>query len=222
MRIFSLSIASPLKIIGKTAGAVALLGGSFVLAQDGVISGTKDESSQAPKSDDDEAETTSPDRYTEVANESLASMRVAMQKGLDEVKKARDEKDALRLTCVNEPVTAMKGVLRVAEDANVDLQEAVAISDTAQSRREFRKIKKSKRRMNDLLTEAQNCAGAESSVSTTSVEVTIDEDVIALDPYYGNPNFFFDPSDAIAGGETGRLGEPDGPTVRPPPASGIL
>lgn len=203
------------------AFGLAITAGSYVLAQ-AAPTPLPTPSEDAVTKGDEEADNTPPARYTEEANDALAGMRVAMQKGLDEVKKARDEKDALRLTCVNEPVTAMKGVLRVAQDANVDLQEAVASADTAQARREFRKVKQSKRRMDDLLTEAQNCSGADSSVSTTSVEVTIDEDVVALDPYYGNPDFFFDPSDAIADGETGRLGEPDGPTVRPPVASGIL
>lgn len=197
---------------------VAALGaGSIVLAQ-GAPRGDAD----LKKEEDEAADDTPASKYVEEANEALGAMRSALQKGLDEVKKARDEKDALRLTCVNEPVTAMKGVLRVAEDANVDLQEAVATSQTAQARREFRKVKKSKARMDNLLSEAQNCAGADSSVSTTSVEVTIDEDVIAIDPYYGSPDFFFDPSDALVDGDTGGLGEPDGPEVRPPPASGVL
>lgn len=195
---------------------VAALGaGSFVLAQ-----GTPADLKAAAKGEDDAADDTPAGKYAEEANEALSAMRVSLQKGLDEVKKARDEKDALRLTCVNEPVTAMKGVLRVAEDANVDLAEAIATSQTAQARREFRKIKKSKARMDNLLSEAQNCAGADSSVSTTSVEVTIDEDVIAIDPYYGSPDFFFDPSDALVDGDTDDLGDND--PLRPPPASGVL
>lgn len=197
----------------------ALLVGSVVLAQ----AATNPPDAKAEKKAEDEAADDTPvAKYTEEANEAVAGMRVSLQRGLDEVKKARDEKDALRLTCVNEPVTAMKGVLRVAEDANVDLQESIATSQPAQSRREFRKIKKSKARMDNLLSEAQNCAGVDSSVSTTSVTVTVDEDVIAIDPYYGTPDFFFDPSDALADGNNGGLGEPDGPAVRPPPASGVL
>ncbi len=198
----------------------AIMGaGSFVLAQ-GAPADLKADLKAAAKEEDEAADDTPAAKYGEEANEALSSMRISLQKGLDEVKKARDEKDALRLTCVNEPVTAMKGVLRVAEDANVDLAEAVATSQTAQARREFRKVKKSKARMDNLLSEAQNCAGADSSVSTTSVEVTIDEDFIAIDPYYGNPDFFFDPSDALVDGDTGDLGDTD--PLRPPPASGVL
>ena len=61
-----------------------------------------------------------------------------------------------------------------------------------------------------------------SSVSDSTTEVSIDEDVIAIDPYYQTPDFFFDPSNALADGTTGGLGQPDGVELRPPPASGVL
>ncbi|MDP2344678.1 MAG: hypothetical protein Q8O67_27260 [Deltaproteobacteria bacterium] len=175
----------------------------------------------AARATDELDDDTPPEKFGQASNEALSAMRVSLQKGLDEVKKAREEKDAIRLTCVNEPVAAMKGVMRVAEDGNVDLQEALGASQVADARRAYRKVRKSKRRMDDLLTEAQNCTGADSSVSTTSVKLTIDEDVIAIDPYYGDNGFFVNPGDALARGDTGRLGEPDGPTLRPPNASGI-
>ena len=169
----------------------------------------------APSIIADDEDNTPINRYAEEANEALNSMRGSLRKGLDELKKARDEKDDVRVTCVNEPVAAMKGVLRVAEDANVDLQEAVATNQTSDGRRTFRKVKKSRRRMDDLLSEAQSCAGANSSVSTSSVEVTIDEDVIAIDPYYSDARFFFDPAGVLATAS-------DGGDVRPPAASGII
>jgi len=204
----------------RRLSVIALLGvGSAVLAQ----AGTGAPKADAKAEDEDEAANDTPvAAYTKEANEALSAMRVSLQRGLDEVKKARQEQDALRLMCVNKPVTAMKGVLRAAEDANVDLQDSIANSRPAQSRREFRKIRSFKGRMDNLLSELQYCSGIDSSVSTTSVSMTIDEDFIAIDPYYGNPDFFFDPTDALADGTNGGLGEPDGPAVRPPPASGIL
>ncbi len=164
---------------------------------------------------------TPPERYGPEAEQSLTRMRTTMQKGLDEVKKARQEKDSVRLLCVNEPVTAMKGVLRIAENANVDLQEAVATGEQSQARREFRKIRQGQRQMDNLLTQAQNCAGVNSTESTTSVDVEFDPDFLATDPYYGDDSFFYDPADDLVEGGT-ELGERDPPTVRPPPASGIL
>jgi hypothetical protein len=196
-------------VVGSLAGSV------YVFAQPAPSPGDA-------KDADDGDDATPPARYPEEAEAALGRMRAAMQKGLDEVKEARAEKDNVRLLCVNEPVTAMKGVLRIAENANVDLQEAVATSETAQARREFRKIKQGRRQMDNLLSAAQNCSGVSSTESTTSVEVEIDDNLLALDPYYGDDSFFYDPADDLVDGSTGALGERDPPTVRPPNASGII
>ena len=170
---------------------------------------------------DAQIEATPPERYADVANDALTAMRATMQKGLDEVKRAHDEKDAVRVTCVNEPVTTMKGVMRVGEDANTALLEAIGTQNTSDASREFRKLKKSQKRMDALLAVARSCAGASSSESTTAIELSIDESLIGSDPYYGNADFFFDPQSAVANGDRDQLGQTDDVTVRPPPASGI-
>jgi len=202
-------------VVGSLAGSV------YVFAQP--APGAGDVGKGNKDNDDGEGDdATPPGRYVEEAEASLVRMRAVMQKGLDEVKEARAEKDNVRLLCVNEPVTAMKGVLRISENANVDLQEAVATSETAQARREFRRIKQGRRQMDNLLTAAQNCSGVSSTESTTSVELEVDDNLLALDPYYGDDSFFYDPADELVDGSTGALGERDPPTVRPPNASGII
>ena len=169
----------------------------------------------------DAADQTPVEEYTEVASTTINRIRALMQKGLDELKAARDEKDIVRVTCVNEAVATMKGVLRVGEDANATMLEALSLQNTADARREFRKVRKAQTRMEALLREVQSCAGAISSESTSSIDLSIDENLIGSDPYYGNPNFFFDPQSAVAEGDTNKLGETDDVTVRPPPASGV-
>jgi hypothetical protein len=171
--------------------------------------------------DDEQIEQTAPEQFAKVAEDTLAAMRATLQKGLDEVKSAREEKDAVRLTCVNEPVTTMKGLMSVGDDANTALQEALVTKDTSDARREFRKLVKSAKRMEALLLVARSCAGAASTDSTTSVELSIDESLIGSDPYYGDPSFFFDPQSAVANGDKNQLGQTDDVTIRPPPASGI-
>jgi hypothetical protein len=198
-----------LGLLGAIAGAA--------IAQD---ARRGDDDSEAPPEVD--VDSIPVEQYTEVAAATVTTLRTVMQKGLDEVKAARDEKDAVRLTCVNEPVATMKGVLRVGEDANASLLEALALQNIAEARREFRKLKKNEVRMQALLREAQSCAGAMSSESSASVELAIDEELIAFDAYYGNPNFFFDPQSSVAEGtDSSNLGEGDDVTLRPPPASGV-
>jgi pyruvate/2-oxoglutarate dehydrogenase complex dihydrolipoamide acyltransferase (E2) component len=200
--------------LGLTVVVGALVGSVFVVAQPAAR--TSDDGEQVDSDD-----STPPERYVPEAEQTLSRMRATMQKGLDEVKKARQDKDSVRLLCVNEPVAAMKGVLRVAENANVDLQEAVATGEQAQARREFRKIRQGHRQMDNLLTQAQNCTGVSSTESTTSVDVEFDPEFLVTDPYYGSDSFFYDPTDDVIDGEA-DLGERDPQTLRPPPASGIL
>lgn len=197
---------------------VGALAGSVLVVAQPAARGDGDTARGADADDDD---ATPPERYGPEAGQTLSRMRAVMQKGLDEVKKARQEKDSVRLLCVNEPVAAMKGVLRIAENANVDLQEAVATGEQVQARREFRRIRQGARQMDNLLTQAQNCAGVNSTESTTSVDVEFDPDFLATDPYYGDDSFFYDPTDDLIDGENG-LGDRDPLAVRPPPASGIL
>jgi hypothetical protein len=202
------------------------MGALAVLASVGLLSAyASAQAAPAPAAaagSDDDARLVPEARFTAVASESVAGMRGSMQRGLEELHRAREKKDAVQLTCVNEHVTAMKGVLKVAENAGVELEEAVATSQTARARYEFRKVQASKKRMDKLLGAALNCAGADSTFSTTAVTVEVDDAVLQFDPYYGDADFFFDAQDDLSSGRTARLGEPDQLSRRPPPASGVL
>lgn len=194
--------------------SVALVGG-LALAE---VAGGADDGAAAGVGDDD-IDDVPVESYRAESQKAVTAIRDLLQKGLDELKAAREEKDAVRVTCVNGPVVTMKGVQRVGEKAAIEMEDALQSSSTSAARLEFRKLKTSQRRMDTLLRQAQSCAGAVSSASTTSVELAIDDAV--TDPYYGNPEFFFDPQDAVANGDTNGLGQQDDITVRPPPASGV-
>lgn len=177
---------------------------------------------EAPAKEDDDDEVVPPnDRLVSTASELLTSMRASHAKGLEEVKEARESRDAVQLTCVNEPVTAMKGLLRVSEDANIDLQEALTEGDSETAAFHFKNIARAKKKMDDLLQEAVNCAGASASESNASVDLEVDPSLTNLDAYYGNQSFFFDPQDALVDGDTGTVGDDDPSNPRPPVASGV-
>lgn len=206
----------PLAVRVVLAGAA--VGSVVVIAQPAFL--TDDES--VPSEDEEDAANVPPDRYMPDSEKALVSMRVLLQKGLDEVMKARQERDSVRLLCVNEPVTAMKGTLRIAENANVDLQAAMATGETTRAKREYLRIRQGRRQMETSLLLAQNCAGATSTESTTSVDVEFDPRFLPTDPYYGDDSFFYDPTSALVDGPDDQLGERDPVTLRPPPASGVI
>ena len=193
---------------GNAGNATSSTGGAAALSKD------------AAGDEEDPANAVPPSKYLETATESLAAMRQDLSRGLDQLRLAREKKDAVMLTYVNEQVTAMKGILRVCEDAMVSLQEALAANDTERARYEFRKIEVSKRKMDDLLQAALNAAGAEATESNTSVTMEVDPSLSIADPYYGNPSFFYDPSTGLESAGTGALPGDNPEEPRPPCASG--
>lgn len=193
------------------------LSGGVALAQEGGPAPA--DAPEAPAREDgseDPATQVASSRYVDVAQENVGAMRTALSKGLEELKMAREKRDAVELTCVNENVTAMKGILRVAEDAVVSLQEAMSANDSERGRYEYRKIHVSKRKMDELLTAAINCAGADATSSNTTVTMEVDPELAVVDPYYGDTSFFYDPSAALVEGEGGLVEEEGNPEPIPP------
>lgn len=156
-------------------------------------------------------------RFQQTAEEYLVEMRAGLTKGLDILREAREDMDALRLQCVNDKITAMKGILRISEDANISLQEALATRATERARYEFNKIRTSRNKMAEMLSAAQNCVGAEATYTGGSdLTVEVDPAVIAQDPYYGDPNFFFTPEETLANPPGDTVGTDEPPDARPP------
>lgn len=156
-------------------------------------------------------------RFQETAEQYLVEMRGALTTGLDILKEAREDMDALRLQCVNDKITAMKGILRISEDANISLQEALATRATERARYEFNKISTSRNKMAEMLSAAQNCVGAEATYTGGSdLTVEVDPSVIAQDPYYGDDGFFFTPEDSLASPPGDSIGEDEPIDARPP------
>jgi hypothetical protein len=127
------------------------------------------------------------------------------------IEEAREEKDIVKLNCVNEKLTQMKAFLKVAEQADVALNEALATRD-AGADAEFSKIAIARTKVDGLRAESEQCIGQLSYVvdQKTTVEVMQPSDL----PGGGGEDL-----DAVAarGSRTAPLPAP--PVVRPPPAS---
>lgn len=118
----------------------------------------------------------------EKASEYVAKMKAAMKAVLTRVEDARNEKDVVKLNCVNEKLTQVKGLLKVAEQADVALSEAVARKDEAADT-EFQKITMARAKIEGLRGEADQCIGQLAYVvdSETSVDVQQPENLASLD-----------------------------------------
>lgn len=134
------------------------------------------------------------------ADDHLNRMKQVLKQVIGRLEEARNEKDIVRLNCVNEKLTQVKGLLKVSEQADIALQEAVARRDEAADA-EFQKIGIARAKVDQLRAEVEECIGqlAFAVDEKTTVEVEVPRDL---------------PNQDV----TNR--EPPPPVVsRPPPAS---
>jgi phage I-like protein len=134
------------------------------------------------------------------ADKDVASMRQVLKQVLQRLEESRAEKDIVKLNCVNEKLTQIKGLLKVAEQADISLQEAVARRDEG-AEADFAKVGMAKGKVDQLRAEAEACVGQLAYIvdERTLVEVEVPGNLPKGDPTDREP--------------------PPPPVVRPPPAS---
>ena len=134
------------------------------------------------------------------ADEAIDRMKLVMRQVLSRLEDARNEKDIVKLNCVNEKLTQIKGLLKVSEQSDIALQEAAARKDEA-TESEYQKITIAKVKIEQLRAEAEECIGQLAFVvdEKTTVEVETPKDLPEREQTDRSP--------------------PPPPVVRPPPAS---
>jgi hypothetical protein len=134
------------------------------------------------------------------ADRDVVRMKQVLKQVLGRVEEARGEKDIVKLNCVNEKLTQIKGLLKVAEQADISLQEAVARKDEGADA-DFAKVGIARGKVDQLRVEAEECIGQLAYVvdERTQVEVEVPKDLPRSDVTDREP--------------------PPPPMVRPPAAS---
>ena len=135
------------------------------------------------------------------SNAAIAEMRGALKVVLSKVEEARNTKDVVKLNCVNDRLTQVKGLLRISEQADVALQESIARKENSDG--EF-KVSIARQKVSQLREEAEQCIGqlAFQTDESMSVEVEV--------------------PDNLPSGDPSQNSSPAPLTVRPPPASPTL
>ncbi len=157
----------------------------------------------APSVSERTADVPDPEKIRRSA-EAVQKMRQALKEVLSKLEEARNTKDVVKLNCVNEKLTQIKGLLRISEQADVALQEAVAKKESSTAEHEFTKVMIARQKVDQLRAEAEECIGqlAFRTDENLSVEVEVPEGL---------------PTEDVT-----RPPEPEVVTVRPPPASPTL
>lgn len=139
---------------------------------------------QAPTAPETDASKVPDPEKVKTSAESVGRMRGALKDVLQKLEEARNTKDVVKLNCVNEKLTQIKGLLRISEQSDVQLQEAVARKETATAEHEFTKVTIARSKVEQLRAEAEQCIGqlAFRTDENLSVEVDIPDYLPPGDP----------------------------------------
>jgi hypothetical protein len=119
-----------------------------------------------------------------LSGEGLAAMRVALRGVFTQLEEARESKDVVKLSCVNEKLTQMRGLVRISEQADGALKRALEKKQAAQADHELAKVTLAQRKTEQLQADAQGCAGqlAFQVEGNVSVEVQSASELNGSDP----------------------------------------
>jgi hypothetical protein len=139
----------------------------------------------------------------ERSTQALGAMREVLREVLSKVEEARRTKDVVKLNCANEKLTQIKGLLRISEQADVSLQEALSRKETATSDHEYTKVMLAQQKVGQLRAEAEQCIGQLAFRTDENLFVEVEE------------------PENLPGGDPTRPPPPDDVVARPPPASPV-
>ncbi len=118
------------------------------------------------------------------STEMLTKMRTDFSEVAQILQTAIDSGDVLKKNCVNEKVTVIKGMIRVAEGADLKLQQAAVERRQSDAEFEFDKVGIASTRTTEAKAKAQECMGmlAFGTDENQTVEVNEPDDLPRGDP----------------------------------------
>lgn len=178
-------------------GGVALAQGAAKPEDKGT--GTTAPPAATPQTNAEPSNLSDPEKIRRSA-EAVGKMRGALKSVLAKLEEARNSKDVVKLNCVNEKLTQIKGLLRISEQSDIALQEAVAKKESATSEHEYTKVSIAVVKVNQLSAEAEECIGqlAFRTDENATTEVEEPEDLPKGDPTQLTPLPFVDSRSAPA------------------------
>ena len=171
-----LSLCAALATIGAAGGLAYAQGGDKV-EKSGRVEAASEQQTQIDVNIPD------PEKVKRSAD-AIVKMRQALKDVIAKLEEARNTKDVVKLNCVNEKLTQIKGLLRISELADVQLQEAVAKKESETATHEYTKVAIARTKVNQLRAEAEDCIGqlAFRTDENLSVEVEVPDDLPKDDP----------------------------------------
>ena len=126
------------------------------------------------------------DQMLKYASETVGELEGHLQKVQRAADDAKKQKDLLLLNCLNEKLTDIRSLLKVAETAKAQLEESIARNERDRAEHEFSKVVIARTRGAELVRESETCSG-EGIFSTAEGPTTVLEsgpggDITDMDP----------------------------------------
>lgn len=109
------------------------------------------------------------------SQQSITRMRDILKEVLAKLEEARNSRDVVKLNCVNEKLTQVKGLLRISEQADVAMQEAIARKEAGAAEHEFTKVNISRTKIEQLRAETEECIGQLAFRTDENILVEVEE-----------------------------------------------
>lgn len=188
-------VGPSMRVILNKSGLLALIGVATLIA-------SLSFAQQVPPKGD---ATLKPEELQPQATKMMGEMKAMLQNAFNTLKEARAEKDVQKLNFVNEVLSAIKGLVKLAEGNFVELQEAVASQNLKKAEHQFVKISIAYDKVRELDGRIRTYRGTKGGAA---VEGTTDVERVT------DPDLLVDQSDPIA-----DLNEIDIDLARPPQSS---
>lgn len=98
-----------------------------------------------------------PRQQLDYAEGAVSEVKGGVRHVLKMVEQAQKNKDVLLLNCLNEKLAGLKALLKVVEDADMAMQEAMARENNDLANHEFQKVGMARQQASQLVVEAEAC-----------------------------------------------------------------
>jgi hypothetical protein len=99
----------------------------------------------------------SPRQRLDYSEDTVTEVKDAVRKVLKMVEVAQKDKEVLLLNCLNEKLAGLKALLKVVEDSDMAMQEALARENNDLAAHEYQKIDMARGQAQQLIAEAEAC-----------------------------------------------------------------
>jgi hypothetical protein len=108
------------------------------------------------------------------SSQALKRMREVMTDVFTKLKEARDSHDVVKAACVNESLTQIKALVRISEQADLSLQEAISTRNTTRAEDEYTKLTIAPGKVEEQRAKSEECMG-ELAFQTIGLTVEVEE-----------------------------------------------